>query len=240
MQIGSVARNISGKIQPARAMLSLSGGLDSATVLAFLLKNMDFNVHCVSFAYGSHHNTLERECAKKLFTFYDGMFPGKVTYEELDVSSIFDGVQSEFLMPDKAIPEGRYDDATMSKTVVPGRNLVFASILASRASSFDAQFVALGVHAGDHAIYKDCRIEFCKSLDTSIYLGTDVQLLTPFVTLTKGQIVSIGLQLGVPYALTRTCYTDNPIACGICGACNERREAFALNGVVDPIEYAVK
>ena len=137
------------------------------------------------------------------------------------------------------IPEGHYNDASMSRTVVPGRNIIFASILAGYAWSKDCDKIALGVHLGDHVNYPDCRREFVKSLDTTIYLGTGdkVEVVAPFGKMTKIDICRVGLALDVPYDLSRTCYKDQERSCGKCGACTERLEAFALNNAVDPIKY---
>ena len=137
------------------------------------------------------------------------------------------------------IPEGHYNDATMSQTVVPGRNLMFASILAGYAESIGFNRIALGVHKGDHEIYPDCRKEFVKALDSCIYLSTDksVEVYTPLIDMDKIEIVQEGLDLEVPYHLTRTCYKDQERSCGVCGSCVERLEAFKLNNVKDPIEY---
>ena len=129
----------------------------------------------------------------------------------------------------------------MKKTVVPGRNLIFASVMASLAESIEANEIALGVHAGDHHIYPDCRPEFIKTLDSVIYLSTDkkVEVVTPFVGLDKTLILLEGYNQHppVPYGLTRTCYKDQGTACGKCGSCRERLEAFASINKDDPIQY---
>ena len=127
----------------------------------------------------------------------------------------------------------------MKATVVPGRNIIFLSILAGLAWSVGAKHIALGIHQGDHAIYADCRQEFFKAMDLALYLGTDrnVEFLAPFLDTDKEGILQWGYQHGVPYHITRTFYKDQPIACGKCGSCCERLSAFDKVGRKDPVEY---
>lgn len=215
-----------------KVVLSLSGGLDSTTVLAWLVQN-DYQVICTSFYYGSKHNTYENEAAIQIANFYG------VPLHHLDISGVMQGFKSDLLLKGGDIPEGHYTDQTMDRTVVPGRNIIFLSILAGLAWSVEASDIAIGIHQGDHAIYADCRREFYKAMDTAIYLGTDqrVSILAPFVETDKVGIVKWGLAHKVPFKLTRTCYKNQPLACGKCGSCVERLEAFAINKTKDPIQY---
>ena len=127
----------------------------------------------------------------------------------------------------------------MKLTVVPNRNSIMANIAIGYAISLGFDRVALGVHAGDHAIYPDCRPLFIKALavlaEVANYKAIDIY--TPFLHLSKGQIVGEGIKYDVPYAFTHTCYKGTYPACGKCGSCCERREAFAQNNKQDPIEY---
>jgi 7-cyano-7-deazaguanine synthase len=113
--------------------------------------------------------------------------------------------------------------------------------MAGLAESVGAEKVALGVHSGDHFIYPDCRTEFIKALDTTIFLSSDrkVEITAPLANENKFSILQMGykLPIPVPYSLTRTCYKDQPISCGKCGSCNERLEAFEAMGIDDPIKY---
>jgi 7-cyano-7-deazaguanine synthase len=140
------------------------------------------------------------------------------------------------------IPEGHYESENMRKTVVPGRNLIMLSIMAGIAESEGASFVGIGVHSGDHHIYPDCRHEFIKSADTTIFLSSDrkVHIDAPFIGEDKASILEMGYSynIKVPYHLTRTCYKDQIHSCGKCGSCSERLEAFYLIGKEDPITYA--
>jgi 7-cyano-7-deazaguanine synthase len=213
-----------------KVVVSLSGGLDSATLLATAIAEGN-EVQAVGFLYGSNHNRWEIQSATKLAEHY------KIPFELIDVQRVFMGFKSNLL--GGTIPEGHYEDESMKLTVVPGRNIIFASILAGYACSQEIEEVWLGIHAGDHAIYPDCRPDFYNNMARAVHAGTDggVKLESPFLFLTKEHIVKRGLELGVPYELTRTCYKSQQLACGKCGSCVERLEAFEKNGVIDPIEY---
>ena len=215
-----------------KVIVSLSGGMDSTTVLAEAIAE-GREVVAVGFTYGSKHNKYENEAARNVAAHYS------IPFRLIDFSSIVTGFKSNLLLSGGDIPEGHYEQIEMSDTVVPGRNIIFSAILAGVAWSENAEEIWLGIHSGDHAIYPDCRPEFYSAMDKAIRTGTDdrVRLMAPYLDGNKTTIIKRGLELQVPYHLTRTCYKDQPIACGKCGACNERREAFMNNGVVDPIDY---
>lgn len=217
-----------------KLVLSLSGGLDSSTLLGLAMKlKQGQGVLPVVFQYPSKHNSYETDAAISIAQFYG------LTCTHINVESVFKNFKSDLLTSGGDIPEGHYESESMKKTVVPGRNLIFASILTGFAQSVGAKTIALGVHAGDHAIYPDCRPEFIIELNNVIELATEnsVTLVAPFLRLSKKEIVQKGLDLGVPYELTRTCYKQQKIACGKCGSCVERLEAFADNNVQDPTPY---
>lgn len=222
-----------------KAVVSLSGGMDSATVLAYAVDQLgSSNVHAVGFIYGSKHNQYEQEAARKLADHY------AVPYHLQDLTPVMGHFRSNLMKGMGEVPEGHYEEKSMSQTVVPSRNIIFASILSGHAwSLMDAldtkMQVWLGIHAGDHAIYPDCRPEFFYSMKSAILFGTDsrVELVAPFLKNNKTGIIREGLILQVPYEITRTCYKDQPIACGKCGSCQERLEAFKANGIEDPVEY---
>jgi 7-cyano-7-deazaguanine synthase len=218
-----------------KAILALSGGMDSATVLGWLLAS-GYDVECFSFAYGSKHNHWENIAAQKVAEYY-----GVPSHGAVDLSNITRWFKSNLLKGQGEIPEGHYQDETMSQTVVPGRNIIFLSICAGLAWSKGASKIAIGIHQGDHAIYPDCRVEFYEAMTKAISTGTDGnvdEILAPFLHTDKVGILDWGLKNGVPYHLTRTCYKDQPLSCGKCGSCVERLEAFASVGIKDPIEYA--
>jgi 7-cyano-7-deazaguanine synthase len=127
----------------------------------------------------------------------------------------------------------------MAVTVVPNRNMILLAIAAAKAQDLSVDVVGFGAHAGDHAIYPDCRVEFIEKLDLAINYATEgkVQIFAPFTGVTKADIVKRGVELGVPFELTWTCYKGGDLACGRCGTCVERLEAFEIAGAVDPLEY---
>lgn len=216
-----------------KAVMALSGGMDSSTVLSKLV-HMGYDVTCCHFQYGSKHNVHELPAAIAVAEHYES------TLHIVDLSVAFQNISSNLMLSGGDIPEGHYESSNMTQTVIPGRNTIFASVMAGIAESIDASVIALGTHLGDHAVYPDCRVEYIKALDTLIYLASDrkVSVIAPFLETDKIGICTAGLKLGTPYEYTRTCYTTEPIACGRCGACVERNEAFYKNGTVDPVEYA--
>lgn len=226
----------------SKHLVSLSGGMDSATVLGLVMEcksKLDEKIEGICFKYPSRHNELERQAARQVAGYYG------ILLREIDVSSLFTFLSSSLLLGGPPLPEGHYEAESMRQTVVPGRNLLFIATLTSIAIAEDFNHLWIGVHAGDHFIYPDCRPEFIGPLRNAIKACSEykVQLVTPFLYSHKDAIIKFGLNaltLPVPYRLTRTCYTSNPIACGKCGSCQERLEAFAACGVIDPIQYQTR
>ena len=216
-------------------IICLSGGLDSTTVLAEVIEKRDDDtgVLAVSFNYGSKHNPYEIAAAHHIAEHYD------VYHKILDLTPIFSHMQSNLLLSGGAIPEGHYEAESMRRTVVPGRNTIFASILLGIAQSVSAKRIWLGIHAGDHQIYADCRPRWAGYMRGAIDVASEqkVYLRTPFLLLTKKDIIKRGLALEVPYELTRTCYKSQEIACGRCGSCQERLTAFKDLNSTDPLPY---
>lgn len=215
-----------------KVIMAVSGGADSTTLMAYLL-DQGYEVHGVWFDYGSKHNPYEMKAIEAVTDYY------KVPLTKVDLKTAMQSFKSNLMKSGDEIPEGYYEAENMSQTVVPARNIIFASIATGLAWSLEATHVALGIHAGDHHIYPDCRPEFLYPMSTAVWEGTDkkVKLIAPFLFHTKADLIGIGLKLGVPYELTRTCYKDQEKPCGKCGACVERQEAFWLNGTKDPLEY---
>ena len=219
----------------SKMLISLSGGIDSGTLLGHYQDNYVETVG-ISFYYGSKHNQYENEAARMLAAHY------RIELIELDISQGMAGIESNLLLSGADIPEGHYQAENMKSTVVPARNMIFISIMTAIAISRGLDELAIGVHAGDHAIYPDCRPEFIRAMNSAVELAGDFQvrsLRAPFILKSKADIVNIGLNLHnpVPYHLTRTCYKDQVLACGKCGSCIERLEAFKINGFTDPIAY---
>lgn len=222
-----------------KAVIGLSGGMDSATLLSILLEQ-GYEVHCVMFTYGSKHNKYENKAAMELYNYFKE-YGYEVVSHLIDITTIFQSFKSNLLESGGEIPEGHYESKNMKLTVVPGRNLIFASIMAGLAESIEADLIALGVHAGDHAIYPDCRKEFIDSLKTTLARSSDnkVSVYCPFININKIKILEIGINAHpkTPYELTRTCYKNQSLACGKCGSCRERLEAFKELKIKDPIKY---
>jgi len=222
-------------------VIGLSGGMDSATLLGYLLEQGSEQVHCCSFYYGSKHGQWELEAARNVAGFYQSHnFP--VQHHQIDISGAFNEFKSNLLLSGEEIPEGHYEHESMTKTVVPGRNLILASIMAGLSESVGAGVVALGVHSGDHHIYPDCRPNFITALYKVIRSSSDGKVIVqaPFLNLDKTVILRIGfskVSIPVPYHLTRTCYKNQAPSCGRCGSCSERLLAFQEINIHDPIEY---
>lgn len=226
-----------------KVVMALSGGMDSTTLLGALIDDLTVEeVHCCVFTYGSKHNKYENAAAVDVINYYKRITALPIIPHYISLVEVMQGFKSAlFKSSEREIPEGHYNEESMRATVVPGRNLIFASIMAGLAESIGADAIALGVHQGDHHIYPDCRTDFIKSLDTTVRMATDgkVRVLCPLLFKDKTTIIQMAsnLSLIVPYHLTRTCYKDQPISCGKCGSCTERLEAFANNQLEDPILY---
>lgn len=138
-----------------------------------------------------------------------------------------------------AIPHGHYADANMAATIVPNRNMIIMSMAAGVAIARGASRIVIGVHAGDHPVYPDCRPEFIEATQKCIQVatGTNIHVCAPFTHTNKWQIVAIGNLLGAPMHLTWSCYEGGDKHCGRCGTCVERAEAFKKAEVDDPTEY---
>lgn len=222
-----------------KSILSLSGGLDSTTVLHSLLL-LRQTVQPIWFGYGSKHNRFEWQAVKKIVAYFHRIFPNQLLpLIEMDLMSIFQHFHSNLLLSGGKIPHGHYTHQSMKKTVVPNRNGIFLSILTGLAESTKAKCIALGIHQGDHAIYPDCRSAFFKAAELASELSTEgrVHFVAPFLYGDKTDIVQWGLLHHTPYELTRTCYETRKVACGKCGSCRERLEAFQKNHVKDPLPY---
>jgi 7-cyano-7-deazaguanine synthase len=215
-----------------KVVVILSGGMDS-TVLLHSYKKHASEVRALSINYGQRH-------MRELYFAEAQAAKAKVPWAVADLSSlrhILPGSsQTDSNVP---VPHGHYAAETMKLTVVPNRNMILLSVAIGHAIAHKMDAVAYAAHAGDHAIYPDCRIEFVNAMQEAASLcdWRNVMLHSPYVDLTKAQIVSIGSELGVDFAQTYSCYQGNEIHCGKCGTCVERREAFSLAGVVDPTVY---
>lgn len=215
-----------------KAVVLLSGGLDSA-VLLYLMKSRGARVLALSLNYGPRH-LLELRQARAVADM------AQTPLTELDISSIASLLQgSSPTQKDIPVPLGHYAGKTMRATVVPNRNMILLAVAIGHAISQKAAWVGYAGHAGDHAVYPDCRPEFFEKLSTvaEVCHYEPVRLLAPFMRNTKADIVTIGRRLGVPFHITRSCHQAEEGHCGRCGTCVERREAFSIAGVADPTDY---
>lgn len=229
-----------------------SGGMDSFTLLHKVMKEnanpyqtpeqaalLTHKLRAISFDYGQRHRTevlFAREICLRM----------NIPHEIIPLDVLKTLAKGSALTDDIAVPHGHYAAEQMRKTVVPGRNTVMLALALAYAEGLDPEADAMiyyGAHAGDHHIYPDCRPEFVEAMGDAIEHASDcrVQMMAPFMNMTKAQILTKGLALGIPladYGQTRTCYEGGELACGLCGSCSERLESFELNGVVDPVVYA--
>jgi len=214
--------------------------MDSVT-LAYWLKEQypDGEFHYLSFDYGQRH-VKELGCAINIAE----QLGGKHNVINLQGLTVLLAKSGSVLVDlDKDVPEGHYAEESMRDTVVPNRNSIMLSIATGIAVAEEADFVAAGMHAGDHFIYPDCKPEYFEAFNTAMRLANDGfwkgMLVAPFINITKAEIVEHGYRLGVPYEQTWSCYKGGALHCGKCGTCVERREAFELAGVKDPTMYAL-
>ena len=215
-----------------KVIVLLSGGMDSVTALYEAHQRCEV-VCAVSFHYGAKHNDREIPFAAHHADFL------KVPHRVVRLDFVGQMFKSDLLQSGGEIPKGHYEEESMKQTVVPFRNGIMLSIAAGLAESVEAKAVCIAAHAGDHAIYPDCREDFMRAMGDAIRLGTyaEVAIERPFIAMTKADIVRRGAELGVDYSATWSCYVGGEIHCGECGTCVERREAFLLAGVTDPTRY---
>lgn len=216
-------------------VLIMSGGMDSTTLLYHLL-NEGLEVKALGVDYGQRHGK-ELAFARATCEARD------VDFQVADLVSLNHLLQGSALTTSSiSVPEGHYAEESMKATVVPNRNMLLLSVATAWAVSLKAGAVAYAAHAGDHAIYPDCRRVFADALGVAIQLCDwhDVRLMRPFVDWTKADIAARGAHLGVEWSLTWSCYKGGELHCGKCGTCVERIEAFDLAGVPDPTAYEVR
>jgi len=211
----------------------LSGGMDSTTLLYYILsKTTPDRVRVLSFFYGQRHN---KELNFALATCADLGVDHKV----VDISSVQSLLKSSLTTPEQGVPHGHYAEENMKQTVVPNRNAIMLSIAYGYAISNKSDYLVYGAHTGDHFIYPDCRPIFVKKLNDAFRKGNegfgDVKIIAPFSYLSKSEIVTVGLRLGVPFEKTWSCYEGQDRPCLACGTCVERTEAFLDNNTQDPL-----
>lgn len=223
-----------------KALVLCSGGVDSTTCLALAVDAYGAdNVLALSVSYGQKHSR-ELQAARAVAAHYG------VVLKTLDLAAVFEGSDCSLLQgSDREIPAESYGDQLKKtdgapvSTYVPFRNGLFLSCAASVALSNGCEEIYYGAHSDDAAgsAYPDCSAAFHESIARAIFTGSGEQLrvTAPFIGSSKASVVRRGLALGVPYALTWSCYEGKDVPCGVCGTCRDRAAAFAANGVVDPL-----
>jgi 7-cyano-7-deazaguanine synthase len=225
-----------------KAVVLLSGGLDSATVLA-IARQAGFELYTMSFQYGQRHG-FELECANRIAA---SSQVARHIIVPIDLRP-FGG--SALTSDAIAVPKGRQIDQMghdIPVTYVPARNTIFLSLALAWAETLGASDIFIGVNALDYSGYPDCRPEYIAAFEQMANLATRagvqghqrLKIHTPLITLTKAEIIRRGLALGVDYSATSTCYDPSPhgLACGQCDACRLRLKGFAENAMPDPAEY---
>ena len=223
-----------------RAVVLVSGGLDSTTCIA-IAQDIGFEVSALTVNYGQHHN-FELKTAKKIIEHY-----------EIENHSIIDIDLSQFggsaLTDDIEIPKYRNEEqmSDIPATYVPARNTVFLSLALAWAETLEAYDIFIGVNALDYSGYPDCRPEYISAYEKTANLATKAGVLgnkfkihTPLINMTKSEIISTGLKLGVDYGMTSTCYDPKPNGnpCGNCDACFLRLKGFDEANTIDPLNYS--
>ena len=224
------------------AVVLLSGGLDSATTLAIAI-SQGYQPHALSFRYGQRH-AHELDCARQLAI---RMNVPRHVIIDIDLAAFGGSALTDPAIP---VPKGRSIN-DMSRdipiTYVPARNTIFLSFALAFAETLNSTNIFIGVNALDYSGYPDCRPEYIAAFTHMAKLatragveGNELTIHTPLIHLTKSQIIRRGLELGVDYALTSTCYdpTSDGRACGKCDACQLRLKGFAENAIEDPAPYA--
>lgn len=223
----------------SKMVLIVSGGLDSVTLLHKAhVEFPEHELYVVSFNYGQRHSR-ELEYAA-----YNAELVG-ADHKVVDLTSITGllAASGSSLVADTEVPEGHYGEASMAQTVVPNRNMIMLSIAAGYAVALNAEILALGVHAGDHFIYPDCRPEFISKFTETVKSGNlgfvrpDFHVWAPFLFRSKNDIAQQAFNYHVPIEHTWSCYKGEHMHCGRCGTCVERQEAIASTGKEDPTSY---
>jgi 7-cyano-7-deazaguanine synthase len=214
-----------------KVVVIFSGGMDSFTVLNLAVKQ-GLEVFALSFNYGQRHKKELDYASLACKTL-------GVQHKIVDISAINQLIGGSSLTSDIDVSEGHYEEESMKSTVVPNRNMILLSMAVGYAVSINANKVYYGAHSGDHAIYPDCRPEFVHKMNDVCAIANyeAVEIVTPYLDVSKTAILTAGLAMGLDYNQTWTCYNGREKACGKCGACQERLEAFSENGVSDPLEY---
>lgn len=226
-----------------KAVVLCSGGIDSTTALA-IAHSEQFELYCISFFYGQRH-AVELQAAERVAAAF------KVR-EHLRLDIALDRIGASALTTDTPVPRHHANAAGISGeipvTYVPARNTIFLSYALALAEARDCSAIFIGVTAVDYSGYPDCRPEYIEAFQRMADLATragiegrSITIKTPLISLTKAEIITTGIKLGVDYSMTHSCYDPDPdgAACGACDSCLLRRKGFVAAGVPDPTRYAL-
>jgi 7-cyano-7-deazaguanine synthase len=218
-----------------KAVCLLSGGMDSST-LAYLAKSEGYNILALHLNYGQRTEGKELASAKKIASLLNAE-----AFVEIGLDYFTKFGASSLTDRNVAVEEFDPERVHVPNTYVPFRNANLLSIATSFAEARGAEAIYIGVQSLDYSGYPDCRPQFIEAFQRVIDLGTkdttNIALKTPFIRMTKTDILKLGMKLGVPYEHTWSCYRNEGKACGTCGSCHFRKEAFAAVGMNDPIPY---
>ena len=221
-----------------KTVVLFSGGLDSSTILA-MVKNRGDELFPLTVRYGQRHD-IEIQQARRQLETYGLLDNAREIVLDLSFLSVTSLINKTRVVPD-------VESAGIPSTYVPSRNIIFLSIASAWAEQIEADSIAIGVNSVDYSGYPDCRPEFIDSFNRSIILGTKrgieghLSIEAPLQHLSKGEIIKIGIENGVDYGLTHSCYnpTESGLSCGVCDSCRLRLEGFRDAGISDPLSYAL-
>ena len=215
-----------------KVVVIYSGGMDSYTVLHKAIQQ-GLTPYALTFDYGQRH-IKEIDVAKEVCQELG------VNHKIIDISAINQLIGGSSLTDSSIdVALGHYQEESMKSTVVPNRNMILLSLAIGYAVSIGAEQVYYGAHSGDHAIYPDCRPEFVEKMNDVAAIANyeKTEIFSPYLNSNKIGILKDGLAMGLDYSKTWTCYNGREHACGQCGSCVERLEAFEKNAITDPISY---
>lgn len=227
-----------------KAIVLSSGGLDSTTVMA-MVASLGYEIYSLSFDYGQRHS-YEIEAAKRV----SEMFGAKAhVVAKIDLR-VFGGSALTAEIPVPKSESGKHSDQGIPVTYVPARNTIFLSYALAWAEVNEADEIFIGVNAIDYSGYPDCRPEFIEAFEKMANLATKagvtgaskISIRTPLISMSKAEIIKKGMELGIDYSETHSCYDPHPggFACGSCDSCILRKKGFEEAGINDPTKYFTK
>ena len=214
---------------PRKTVVVFSGGLDSTTLI-YHLRAEGHQIRALSVNYGQRHSR-ELEAARLIAESLN------IEHRIVDLAGLATLFGTNALTDHSvSVPHGGYSPETIPVTTVPNRNMILLALATGWAVATQCDSVAFGAHAGEYTPYPDCQPQFAAAMNAATHVcdGAPIEVLSPFVNWNKGDIVRRGVELGVPFQLTWSCYEGNDAPCGNCSTCLDRQKAFVLNNMSDP------